>query len=63
MILGPVSYFDCVVFCILLAPQLIWQAGLFETISCTLRALPFLGEQPGESRVLIGLDLTLSLGN
>ncbi|KAK0718385.1 Alpha/Beta hydrolase protein [Lasiosphaeria miniovina] len=42
MILGPVSYLDCIVFCILLAPQLIWRVGLFETLACVLRALPFL---------------------
>ncbi|KAK3332510.1 Alpha/Beta hydrolase protein [Cercophora scortea] len=40
--LGPVSYLDCVVFCILLAPQLIWRAGFLETALCVLRALPFL---------------------
>ena len=39
--LPPVSYLDCAVFCLLLAPQLVWQAGLFSTVWCALRALPF----------------------
>ncbi|KAB5570464.1 Arylacetamide deacetylase-like protein [Coniochaeta sp. 2T2.1] len=42
MILGPVSYFDCLIFCLLLAPQLIWHVGLFETVFCALSTLPFL---------------------
>lgn len=41
MILGPVSYLDCIVFCIFLAPQLIWNVGLIATIKCVLEALPF----------------------
>ncbi len=41
MNLGPVSYLDCAVFCLFLAPQLVWQAGLFETVRCVVRALPF----------------------
>lgn len=41
MILGPVSYIDCIVFCIFLAPQLIRHVGLIETIKCVLEALPF----------------------
>jgi hypothetical protein len=44
MNLGPVSYLDCAVFCLFLAPQLIWRAGLFETAWCALQALPFLCE-------------------
>lgn len=39
--LNPVSYLDCAVFCLLLAPQLVWQAGLLETVWCVLQALPF----------------------
>lgn len=42
MILGPVSYLDCIVFCLFLAPQLILDAGLFETTVVVLEALPFL---------------------
>jgi hypothetical protein len=45
MILGPVSYLDCLIFCLLLTPQLIWLVGLFETTFCALTALPFLGKQ------------------
>lgn len=43
MVLGPVSYLDCIVFCVFLAPQLLWQAGVLETTLCVLQALPFLG--------------------
>ncbi|PFH61025.1 hypothetical protein XA68_18390 [Ophiocordyceps unilateralis] len=42
MILGPVSASDCLVFCILLAPQLIWHVGLVRTTCVVLKALPFL---------------------
>ncbi|KAI3336463.1 Alpha/Beta hydrolase protein [Xylariaceae sp. AK1471] len=41
MILGPVSYLDCIVFCIFLAPQLLIHVGIFETISVVLQCLPF----------------------
>lgn len=46
MILGPVSYLDCIVFCIFLAPQLILNVGLFETVLTVLQVLPFLGTAP-----------------
>ncbi|TVY45392.1 hypothetical protein LOCC1_G006350 [Lachnellula occidentalis] len=42
MILGQVSWLDCFVFLIFLAPQLILRVGLFPTLFCGLRALPFL---------------------
>ncbi|KKY33306.1 putative alpha beta-hydrolase [Diaporthe ampelina] len=42
MILGPVSYLDCIVFCTFLAPQLILNVGLFETVVTVLQVLPFL---------------------
>jgi hypothetical protein len=42
MILGPISGLDCVVFLILLTPQLILQAGFIPTVICALQALPFL---------------------
>ncbi|KAI3394154.1 hypothetical protein diail_3164 [Diaporthe ilicicola] len=42
MILGPVSYLDCIVFCVFLAPQLILSVGLFETVVTVLQTLPFL---------------------
>lgn len=53
MILGPVSYLDCIVFCVFLAPQLIWQAGLFRTIFHASRAVPFLGEIHLQNRQLL----------
>ncbi|CAG8958151.1 hypothetical protein HYFRA_00000500 [Hymenoscyphus fraxineus] len=42
MILGQVSWLDCFVFLIFLAPQLILRVGIFPTLLCGLRALPFL---------------------
>lgn len=42
MILGQVSWLDCLVFLIFLAPQLIFRVGFFPTLFCGLRALPFL---------------------
>lgn len=46
MVLGPVTLLDCLVFCIFLAPQLIWQAGLIPTLFSVLEALPFLCMSP-----------------
>ncbi|TVY89219.1 Monoterpene epsilon-lactone hydrolase, partial [Lachnellula willkommii] len=42
MILGQVSWLDCFVFLIFLAPQLILRVGFFPTLFCGLQALPFL---------------------
>ncbi len=42
MILGQISYIDCAVFLIFLAPQLILQVGFVETFVCAFKALPFL---------------------
>ncbi|KAH8782935.1 Alpha/Beta hydrolase protein [Diaporthe sp. PMI_573] len=42
MLLRPVSYLDCIVFCIFLAPQLILNVGWFETVITVLQVLPFL---------------------
>ncbi|OTB06869.1 hypothetical protein M426DRAFT_318584 [Hypoxylon sp. CI-4A] len=42
MILGPISYLDCVVFCVFLTPQLIIHVGLLETVLVVLRCVPFL---------------------
>lgn len=52
MILGPVSYLDCIVFCIFLAPQLILNVGVFETVLTVLQVLPFLGTAPTETKPL-----------
>lgn len=43
MILGQVSYLDIIVFLAFLAPQLLIHVGIFATLACALRALPFLG--------------------
>ena len=40
--LGAVSYLDCLVFLLFLAPQLLWHVGLFGTVEVALRAVPFL---------------------
>ncbi|CAJ2506167.1 Uu.00g002970.m01.CDS01 [Anthostomella pinea] len=42
MILGPVSYLDCIVFCVFLALQLLIHVGLIETVGVVLQCLPFL---------------------
>ncbi|KAI0902210.1 Arylacetamide deacetylase-like protein [Annulohypoxylon nitens] len=42
MILGPISYLDCLVFCAFLTPQLIIHVGLFQTVWVVLKCLPFL---------------------
>ncbi|KAI1330480.1 Arylacetamide deacetylase-like protein [Xylariaceae sp. FL0255] len=42
MILGPVSYLDCIAFCVFLAPQLLIHVGLFKTVVTILQCVPFL---------------------
>ncbi|CZR61619.1 related to hydrolase [Phialocephala subalpina] len=42
MILGQVSWLDCFVFLVFLAPRLIFNVGFFPTLFCGLQALPFL---------------------
>lgn len=42
MILGQVSWLDCLVFLIFLGPQLIIHVGFFPTLLCGFQALPFL---------------------
>lgn len=44
MILGQISYLDCLVFLFFLAPQLLLNANVFELIVCVLKALPFLSK-------------------
>ena len=44
MILGQISYVDCVVFLICLIPQLLIQSNFFELLFCGLRAVPFICE-------------------
>ncbi|KAF2456569.1 Alpha/Beta hydrolase protein, partial [Lineolata rhizophorae] len=48
MILGPVSYIDCLVFLVFLAPQLVIHVGLWTTATWVLQALPFLREENGK---------------
>lgn len=50
------SYLDCIVFCIFLAPQLILNVGLFETVLTVLQVLPFLGTAPTETKPLSPQD-------
>lgn len=45
MILGPISYLDCLVFCVFLAPQLLLRVGLLGTLATALQCLPFLCKQ------------------
>jgi len=42
MILGQISYLDCIAFLIFLIPQLLIRVGLIETAICGICALPYL---------------------
>ena len=42
MMLGQISYLDCLVFLIFLAPQLLIQINVLELAVCIVQALPFL---------------------
>jgi len=42
MILGPVSLLDCLVFAILVVPQLLLHVGFFRTLAVAIKTLPFL---------------------
>lgn len=41
MILGQISYLDCVVFLIFLAPRLLFDVNIFLLFFCVSKALPF----------------------
>lgn len=56
--LGAVSYLDCLVFILLLAPQLLWHVGPVATASCAVLAVPFLGTPPPPSLTHIHFTLT-----
>ena len=43
MILGPISFLDCLAFVLFLIPQLLIQIPLTVLVPCLLRVLPFLG--------------------
>jgi len=62
MILGQVSWLDCIVFLLFLAPQLIFRVGFFQTLSCGLQALPFLRKYE-QFRNLLQFDISRVLGN
>lgn len=47
MILGQISYLDCLVFLFFLAPQLLLNVSVSELIISILKALPFVREFPG----------------
>ena len=49
MILGPISFLDCLVFVLFLLPQLLLGINLLELIKVGLQVLPHLSEQPGAS--------------
>ena len=44
MILDQISYFDCFVFLVFLAPQLLLHVNVFELLICIVQALPFFRE-------------------
>lgn len=44
MILDQISYLDCFVFLVFLAPQLLLRVNIFELLICTVQALPFFCE-------------------
>ena len=44
MILGQISYLDCIVFLVFLAPQLLFRVNIFEVLICIIQALPFFCE-------------------
>lgn len=48
MILGQISYLDCLVFLLFLAPQLLLRVNIIELLICIVRALPFFCEDPCE---------------
>ena len=41
MLLGQISYLDCLVFVTFLAPQLLLRVGVWATLEVAVRALPF----------------------
>ena len=43
MMLGQISYLDCVVFVLFLIPQLLLRVNFIELLITGLKAIPFLG--------------------
>ena len=48
MILGQISYLDCLVFLLFLVPQLLLRVNIIELLTCIVQALPFFCEAPCE---------------
>lgn len=63
MILGQISWADCLVFLIFLAPQLLIHIGLIETAICGIKALPFLRQYPEHSLSDSSRELTTNDSN
>ena len=42
MILGQISYLDCIVFLFFLIPQLLLNVDIFELVYCGVLTIPFL---------------------
>lgn len=59
MILDQIAWVDCIAFLLFLAPQLLIQIGLFPTIFCALKALPFLRKAPNAYLTYLPYILTL----
>lgn len=62
MILGPISYLDCLVFCVFLAPQLLLRVGLLGTLATGLQCLPFLCklDPPSQAKTEINISASIS---
>lgn len=59
MILGQISYLDCVVFVIFLAPQLLFNVNIFLLLFCVLRAFPFFCKSFIVLNIIVGLMLII----
>jgi acetyl esterase/lipase len=57
MILGQISYLDCVVFLIFLVPQLLLRVNTFELLSCFFKALPFFRKNLASTHVAVCFKL------
>ena len=66
MILDQISYLDCLVFLVFLAPQLLLRVNIFELLVCIVQALPFFCEDlriqcPGCSYTIADKRLVIQL--
>lgn len=46
MILGQISYLDCIVFLVFLTPQLLLNVNIFALAVCIGKAVPFICKLP-----------------